>query len=299
MSSVVVVGSVNCDHRLVVADFPAPGQTVMSIESGVGPGGKGANQAVAAARAGAQTTMVACVGDDLPGRDLLAILQQSGVDVSQVLVQPNAPTGAAYVMVNKAGENCIIVSGGANDTLNAQHIEPVLDRLNPGDFVMLQLEIPIYLVEAAIFQAHAHQATVVMNVSPVDERVRPCLGLIDILVVNETELLAVAALLGVIGRDLADTAKVVADRLGNLVVCTTGPQGAMAATGREFWQVPAPATTAVDTTGAGDTFTGYLVAELANGRSLQQALGRAVAAASLSVTREGAIPAIPLAAEVP
>jgi ribokinase len=298
MSSVVVVGSVNCDHRLVVADFPAPGQTIMSIESSLGPGGKGANQAVAVARAGAKTTMVACVGDDIAGRDLLAVLKQAGVDTSRIRVQPNTPTGAAYVMVNKAGENCIIVAPGANETLTAQIADPALDRLQPGDFVMLQLEIPFYLVESAIFKAHAKQATVVMNVSPVDERVRPCLGLIDVLVVNETELLAVAAILGVVGADTAETAKAVAAKLDNLVVCTTGAEGAMAATNKEFWQVAAPAVTAVDTTGAGDTFTGYLVAELAKGTPMQQALGRATAAASLSVTKAGAIPAIPMAAEV-
>ncbi|MDR1237246.1 MAG: ribokinase [Propionibacteriaceae bacterium] len=296
MSEVVVVGSANVDHRLVVADFPAPGQTVKAVEFDTGPGGKGANQAVAAARAGAKTQMIASIGADLAGQSLRQVLSQAGVDITKVQVSPGVPTGAAYVMVNGAGENSIIVAAGANGDLSAAD----LATLSPGDYVLLQLEIPLELVEEAIFKAHSRQAKVVVNVSPVDDRTRPFLGLIDVLLVNELELGQVAELIGLSAAeaDVAVTARAVAKKLGNTVACTLGAKGALLVTGDELLAVDAPRVTAVDTTGAGDTFAGYLVAGLAAGDPIPDVLARAVAAGAIAVTKPGAINAVPLAAEV-
>ncbi|MDR1432335.1 MAG: ribokinase [Propionibacteriaceae bacterium] len=296
MSEVVVVGSANVDHRLLVSEFPAPGQTVKAVEFDMGPGGKGANQAVAAARAGAKTQMIASIGADIAGQSLRQVLSQAGIDIAKVQIQAGTPTGAAYVMVNSAGENSIIVAAGANSALATAD----LATLQSGDYVLLQLEIPLPLVEEAIFKAHSRQAKVVVNVSPADDRMKPFLGLIDVLIVNELELGQVAELidLPVAEVEIADIAKAVAGKLGNTVVCTLGPKGALLVAGDELLAVDAPKVPAVDTTGAGDTFAGYLVAGLAANVPIADALARAVTAGAIAVTKPGAIEAIPFAADV-
>ncbi|MDR1712267.1 MAG: ribokinase [Propionibacteriaceae bacterium] len=298
MGGVVVVGSANLDHRLTMPELPGVGQTVLSTDYALAPGGKGANQAVAAARAGARTRMVAALGEDTAGQRLLAALRESGVDTASVRVSPK-PTGAAFVMVDQRGENQIVVAPGANFELGAADLDRGLAELGPGDFVLLQLEVPGPLIEAAIFTAHRRGARVMLNVSPVLEQARSFLAVSDVLVVNYGELIEVAGMLGMsIDADAPTLATALATRLQNVVVCTLGAGGALAATREQLFEQIAPAVAAVDTTGAGDTFTGYLAAGLAGGQSVAEALSLAVKASAQSVTKPGAIPAIPHLADL-
>ncbi|MCL1838336.1 MAG: ribokinase [Propionibacteriaceae bacterium] len=298
MSNVIVVGSANFDHRLVVASFPASGQTVLAGQSSQGSGGKGANQAVAAARCGARTKMVACLGDDDAGRALLKAMESNLVDTSYVRATSDALTGAAYVMVDATGENSIIVAPGANAQLNSADLDKAFAELSETDYVMLQLEIPLSLVAEAIFKAHSRHAKVAVNVSPVNEEIKPYLGVIDVLIVNEGELRDVAALFNLADDDIEVLATTVASRLGNMLVCTLGASGALVAANNDLTRVEAPKVEVTDTTGAGDAFAGYFVAALATGATVSYALRRAAAAGALAVTKAGALPAMPFASEV-
>jgi len=283
-ASVVIVGSANLDQVFRVRAIPAPGETVLSLGFSTAPGGKGQNQAVAAARAGASTAFIGAVGADAFGGVVRASLVEAGVDVS-LLRTASAPTGTALIAVDDSGENSIIVEAGANALLSGV-TEQDASALRAADYLVMQLEIPLDTVAEAARIASAAATTVVLNAAPVTTLPEALLGDVDILVVNEHE----AALLAH-GRDLADLAPV--------VIVTHGELGAVlhrAGVGDSV--VPAPNVEAVDTTGAGDTFCGALVAALSRGEALEEAVGFAVTAASLSVQRAGAVPSIPFRHEI-
>lgn len=305
MPSVHVVGSLNADQLLEVAAFPGAGETVLGSGMRISAGGKGGNQAVAAARAGAPTTMVGAVGDDAHGRLVRDELSTAGVATGLVRTTAGAHTGLAVVMLEPGGDNRIIVTPGANASLTEADAEAGLAGVAPGDVVLLQLEIPTHVAGHAARAARARGATVVLNAAPAP--VDPdCLapGRIDVLVVNEPEAGAVARLLGLPEHAATpeERAAALAAALDALVVCTMGARGACAAGAggaRSALHVPAVPVVPVDTTAAGDTFTGYLAAALAGGADdLATALARASAAAALAVTRRGAMTSIPERGEV-
>jgi len=294
---VVVVGSVNMDLVVRVERHPRPGETVLGRGHASHPGGKGANQAVAAARLGAAAHMVACVGDDDEGRALLAALRQAGVDVSQVRVGAR-PTGVAFIQVDDAGQNSIVVSPGANAEVSAEDVA-ALD-LAGAAVVMLQLEVPLDTVLAAARAARRAGAAALLNVAPAQPLTAAQLADVTHLLVNEHEA---AVLLG------SDAGRVTADprgaargltALAPVAVVTLGAAGAAwaARDGGEGRQ-PAFPVSVVDTTAAGDAFAGALAARLAAGESeLAAAVRYACAAGSLATAREGAQPSLPTAAEV-
>ncbi|MFD9871625.1 ribokinase [Streptomyces niveus] len=314
-TTVFVVGSLNADQLLEVPAFPAAGETVLASDVLITAGGKGGNQAVAASRAGAAVTMIGALGDDAHGRLVRRALTESGVDTGWVVTADGTHTGTAVVAVEAGGENRIIVASGANARLTRQDVESGLAGAAPGDLVLLQLETPVEVVAHAARFAKERGATVVLNAAPAPADTGCLTTDIDLLVVNEVEMRAVAGLVGADegresresgeggeggdGRDVAGTVLTTSQALECVVVCTTGADGAYVNVGDRVIHIPAVQVTAVDTTAAGDTYTGYLAAALARGESdLPAALATASAAAAVTVTRRGAMASIPYAAEI-
>lgn len=286
---VAVVGSANVDTVVTVDRHPGAGETVLGGDARRTPGGKGANQAVAAARAGgADVALVAAVGSDDGGDLLLGSLAAAGVDVTAVRRVPG-PTGAALIAVTRAGENAIVVAPCANARLR---VDDVAERVVRGaDVVLAQLEVPLDVVAAAA-GARRPGTPLVLNAAPSQPLPDALWQQVDVLVVNEHE----AADLAAAGEDRVDPRVLAARLLGRVpaVVVTLGAAGALVARrGRDVVAVRGAAVHVVDTTGAGDTFCGVLAAELARGADLVAAVRPAVVAGSLAVTRQGAQESVP------
>lgn len=298
MPRVFVVGSINVDLVCRAERQPRPGETLAGTDFATHPGGKGANQAVAAARLGAETWMVGRVGDDGFGGEQMAFLGAQGLRVEHVTRTDGVATGVALIVVAADGENSIVVVPGANG-----RVEPadVAVDFAKGDVVVCQFEIPLPTVEAVLGRARAAGATTILNPAPALRGGASSVALADILVVNESEL---AYFAGCAEPDASDTAAVLAGlrairRDGSqAVVATLGRYGVVALEGaREIALAGHPAKV-VDTTAAGDTFVGALAARTAGGDALEGALSYANLAASICVQRAGAGPSIPTAAEV-
>ena len=268
---VVVVGSMNIDLVTHVERHPRPGETLLGSDLARVAGGKGANQAVAAAAAG-PTAMVAHVGDDAGGHAYRDRLAKLGIDVAHVVVDPDAPSGYALIVVSADGENTIVVAPGANASRRwPQTLRDGLTDLGPGDVVLLQLEIPFDAVGEAVRRAHEAGATVVVNLAPYADLPADVLDRVDVVVVNEHEGAQLAAA-GLTARSL---------------LTTLGPAGATW-DGESRPGVAVPAQQVLDTTGAGDAFCGALCAALAAGASRSAALDAALAAGAAAVRHEGA-----------
>ncbi|MEN3281193.1 MAG: ribokinase [Solirubrobacteraceae bacterium] len=282
---IALVGSINLDVVVGVDRHPVPGETVVGGDRKELPGGKGANQAVAAARLGATVRFVGRVGDDDAGRRLRDGLAAEQVDVAHVLVDPDAPTGMALIAVDGAGENTIVVSPGANSRVSAADVEAARDVLADATVTLAQHEVPEAAVAAAIAGAGG---TVVVNPAPA----RPIVAPVDVLVPNRGELEALAGRAGDpvrLARGL-DAARA--------VVVTLGAEGAVVVEGERVERVPAPTVDAVDTTGAGDAFCGALAQALDSGADLVEAARWAARAAAASVTRPGAQGGLPRRADL-
>ena len=291
-AAVLVLGSANTDVVLAVPAVPAAGETVLATGMARHPGGKGLNQAVAAARAGARTAFLGAVGDDEAGEALARVLADDGVDVA-LLRRVAEPTGTAHIAVQDDGDNAIVVAPGANGTL-VELTDTDLAAVGAARVLVAQLEVPLAGVLAAAIAARAAGTTVVLNAAPAAALPPDLLAVVDVLVVNEHEAAVVAGEHG--------EPEVLAARLLELVpavVITLGGAGALhAARDGERGLTPAPVARVVDTTGAGDTATGVLAARLAGGLPLAGAVRRAVVAGSLAVETAGAVPSIPTAAQV-
>jgi len=292
--SVAVVGSLNLDLVVPVPHHPRPGETVLGSDHFSNPGGKGANQAVAAARLGRRVAMVGCVGGDDAGTDLRASLAAEGVDVDRVVALDDAPTGIALISVDEAGENTIIVSPGANARVDVEAVEGAMDILGSAAVTLLQLEIPVETVAAA---ADSSGGAVVLNPAPGRPVPGGLLAQVDVLVPNLGELGVLSG--GEAPDDLDAAASVASDIDGpDAVVVTLGPEGALVVTRDGSLHVPGVEVKVVDTTAAGDSFCGALADALVRGLELEHAVRWAVTAAALTVTKKGAQPSLPTRAEV-
>ncbi|MFJ8023025.1 ribokinase [Streptomyces sp. NPDC096311] len=291
MTLIAVLGSTNMDLVAYVAKAPQRGETVTGREFRTIPGGKGAGQAVAAAHAGSDVSMIGAVGADTFGSQLRTTLEHSGVDTDH-LRTTEGPSGTAHIVVDDEGGNAIVVIPGANATVD--HLAPGDEALIAGaDALLLQLEIPLAAVLAGAEAARRHGVRTILTPSPVQSLPPELLASIDLLVPNEHEA---AALTGV--TDPHEAAIALLDQVPEVVV-TLGAAGSLyAARGAEPLSVPAPRVTAVDSTGAGDTFVGTLAVALAEGRPMRAALAWASTAASLSVQRVGASPSMPYRSEI-
>ena len=290
--TILVAGSANLDFVVLVHHVPAPGETVLGRSLQTYPGGKGANQAIACARAGgADTRMLLALGSDAYALPVEASLREAGVAL-HVLRSADQPTGTAFIGLADDAENAIIVAPGANATLRAEDF-PSLDGVS---HLLLQLETPLATVAAFARQARAAGVRVVLNAAPAQALPPDLLGNIDLLIVNEAELGVVAGDPGADGDD--DLAARLVRVAVPTVIVTLGALGCVARTGATMLHQPGFAVDPLDTTAAGDTFCGALVAAISQGDALAQALRRACAAAALACTRMGAQPSIPLRAEV-
>ncbi len=294
---VVVVGSVNVDLVVVAPRLPGPGETVTGGDVARHHGGKGGNQAVAAARLGARVAFVGAIGADDFGVAARAALAGEGIDVAY-LATVERPTGVALIVVDEHAENLIAVAPGANGALTAAAAEAALTALavGPGDVVLACREIPTAAVRAALGAARRAGATTVLNPAPADGLEVATLALADVLTPNQTELAAIA---GDLPTEAAARSVLGGVPAGRAILVTLGAAGALLVpAGGAALMIAARPVAPVDTTGAGDTFNGALAAGLAAGRGLAEAAARAVAAAGLSTTRPGARDGMPTAAEL-
>lgn len=292
---IIVVGSINLDLIATVDRLPGPGETVPGSGFSTAPGGKGANQALAAARAGAQVRMVGAVGKDNFAADALDCLKNAMIDLSGV-GETHASTGTALILVGADGENMIAVVPGANASVLPGDLSKAF--MKKGDVVLLQHEIPLATVAAALDMAREAGAVSILNTAPFQAEAAELLAKADVIVANETEFDLYGKALSLDGSDRADRIAAFARRTGRTIIVTLGSEGVMAATRDDFLQVPSLPITPVDTVGAGDTFCGYLAASLGAGLGLEDALRRAAVAGALACLKPGAQPAIPLAKEV-
>jgi ribokinase len=287
---VLVFGSINIDFVTRVERFPSAGETVSGISFAIYPGGKGANQALASARAGAPTRLAGAVGRDAFADAALALLNPAAVDLAGV-ARLEQPTGCAIVLVSDSGENMIVSVPGANAFADPTTIAEAL--LTRSSIVSLQQELPADANDALMRRARRNGSRVVLNASPWRMLLPDTLRWLDYLVVNEVEAASLASAYAwpAAPHDLAQSA---ANAFPGLtIVVTLGSKGALAANGSELLTVKAPSVRVIDTTGAGDAFGGTLVAALDNHASLDDALHRAVAAGSLACSAAGAQPSFP------
>ena len=293
---VIVVGSVNEDLVVTTERLPGPGETVIGGRFAQHHGGKGGNQAVAAARLGARTYIIGAVGDDAFGRAARAALEAEGVDITGLVTLPKEATGVALIVVDEAGENSIAVAGGANAALDSVQVRAALKRLElkKADVVLVGHEIRTGATHEALRVARLAGATTILNPAPAHGLEAPTLELADILTPNEGEL---ATLVGGRGRPSAQAKRLLGPEPGaRAVLVSLGSNGTLLVDGKRGRAMAAPKVDVVDTVGAGDTLNGALAAGLAAGLDLVEASRRAGVAASLAVTRPGARGGMPTAA---
>ncbi|GAA2420430.1 ribokinase [Streptomyces glaucus] len=291
----LVVGSANADLVIGVERRPAAGETVLGSDLAVHPGGKGANQAVAAARLGARTALLARVGDDAHGRLLLDAQRAAGVDTVGVLVG-GAPTGVALITVDPSGDNSIVVSPGANGRLTPADVRAAASLFHASRVVSAQLEIPLETV-VEVVRSLAPGNRFVLNPSPPRPLPGEVLAACDPLIVNEHEAKVILGA-ACVSEEPADWARLLLAKGPRSVVVTLGAQGALAASAEGVVRVPSVPVDAVDTTGAGDAFTAALAWRLGTGATLEEAAAYAARVGAVAVTREGAQESFPTAAEV-
>jgi ribokinase len=290
---VLVVGSLNMDLVVAVPRHPQIGETILSGTFATFPGGKGANQTVAAARMGASVSMIGCVGKDGFGGELLQTLASDGIDTAHISVLDGQATGIALITVDAEGRNTIVVASGANQTLAPRHLAAAREAFSAADVLVLQLETPLETVREAIRMAKQRGMQVVLNPAPAQSLDSDLLSQVDYFIPNEGEAMQVA------GSSTLEEAidKLLKMGVSNLLV-TLGEKGVLAVTKSGRISVPAFSVKAVDTVAAGDAFVGAFSAGLANGMDLGSAIRLANGAAALSVTRHGAQPSLPTRKEV-
>lgn len=298
MIKVCVVGSLNMDLVVKAPHIPRIGETVTGGTFGTYPGGKGANQAVAASRLGAQVAMVGAVGGDAFGRQLLDGLRRDGVDVAHVRTEPDAATGVALITVDAEGHNSIVVASGANLRVTAADIEGARDHIAEAYVVLLQLEIPLDPVIAAARLGHAGHALVCLDPAPAAPVPDELYALVDVIDPNEIEAQVLTGVEVRSGADAARAAEALHARGPRVVVIKMGEKGSFYLSGDGGAHVPAAPVRAVDTTAAGDAFAAALGVALGEGRALPDAVTFATWTAGLKVTRMGAQPSMPLRADV-
>ena len=298
MTRITIVGSLNMDLVVRTPHLPAPGETILGRRFATAPGGKGANQAVAAARLGAPVTMIGRIGADGFGETLAANLKAAGASTERLIIDPDAPTGIALIQVDDGGQNTIVVVAGANGRLTPADIHAAHPAITSAGAVVAQLEVPLAAVEAALRLAHSAQVLTVLNPAPAQTLPDELLAATDILVPNETEA---SQLTGIPVTDWASAeaaAQVLRRRGPRRVVITLGERGALACSDDSVRRVAPFAVQAVDTTAAGDAFVAALAVACAAGRPFDVVWREASAAGALAATKPGAQPSMPTRAEL-
>ena len=300
MKNIVVIGSTNTDMVVKASHLPAGGETVLGGEFLMNAGGKGANQAVAAARYGNRVVFVAKTGNDLFGERVRSSLREDDIVTDYVSIDPLHPSGVALITIDARAENCIVVASGANMYLSTADVDAAREEISAADVVLMQLESPIETVTYAARMAAEAGVKVVLNPAPAPDKPLPeeLMRSLYLITPNRSEA---SRLSGIEVKDLEsarEAAKAILDRGPQSVIITLGGDGSLVYDGQEFTFIEATKVEAVDTTAAGDTFNGVLATMVAEGRNLIDAAREASLAAAISVTRMGAQPAAPTRAEV-
>lgn len=295
---ILVVGSSNTDMVINSPHLPAPGETILGSSFFMNPGGKGANQAVAAARLGGNVTLICKTGNDIFGKQAAGIFENEGIDISCLVEDSNNPSGVALITVDDNAENTIVVASGSNATLSRSDLAHSKNVIENASIVLMQLEIPIDSVLYVAETACAKNVKVILNPAPACSLSDEILKNVSIIVPNETE----AEMLTGIKVDSIDTAKEAAEKLSSkgveTVIITLGPKGALLYHDGKFEHIKSIEVKAVDTTAAGDVFTGAFAVALSEGKALNDAVEFACKAAAISVTRKGAQASAPYKKEL-
>ena len=294
----VVLGSINADHILNLDSFPTPGETVTGNHYQVAFGGKGANQAVAAGRSGADIAFIACTGDDDTGERGRKQLASDNIDIAPVSVINGESTGVALIFVNAEWENVIGIHAGANAALSVALVEAQRDRIAAASALLMQLESPVESVLAAAKIAHQNRTRVALNPAPARELSDELLALVDVITPNETEAEKLTGINVETDEDAARAAQALHAKGIGTVIITLGSRGVWASVNGEGQRIPGFKVKAIDTIAAGDTFNGALMTALLENHPLEQAIRFAHAAAAIAVTRKGAQPSVPWRNEI-
>ncbi|KGA31532.1 ribokinase [Pectobacterium odoriferum] len=294
----VVLGSINADHILNLEQFPRPGETVIGEQYSVAFGGKGANQAVAAGRSGADIAFIACVGEDDIGTRVCQQLSKDNIDVSAVEAISGETTGVALIFVNADAENMIAINAGANAAVSTDYLHRHQQHIIDASALLMQLESPLETVIAAAKLAHEHQTKVILNPAPARELPDELLSLVNMITPNETEAQFLTGITVETEEDAARAAQVLHDKGIETVLITLGSRGVWLSENGQGQRIPGYRVKAVDTIAAGDTFNGALVTALLENKPMSSAVKFAHAAAAIAVTRRGAQPSVPWREEI-
>jgi len=297
-NKILIVGSSNTDMVIKTNHFPAPGETILGGRFLMNAGGKGANQAVAAARLGGMVTFVGKIGDDIFGKQAVQQLEDEGINVDYVAVDPENPSGVALITVDKKGENSIVVAPGSNGTLSSADFDKAIAELNESEFVLMQLEIPIPTVEHVAAMAAEKQKKVILNPAPAALLSDELLKNLYLITPNETEAELLTGIKVTDQKSALLAASALHEKGVEIVIITMGSAGAFLLADNESEIISAPKVEAVDTTAAGDTFNGALVVALSEGKTIQESIAFANKAAAISVTRIGAQSSVPFRKEI-
>ncbi|GAB4571873.1 MAG: ribokinase [Anaerolineae bacterium] len=293
---ITVLGSYNTDLVTFTPRMPRPGETILGTGFKTGPGGKGSNQAVAAARAGAAVTFVGRIGTDMFGDMALNVWQEAEILTDHVIRSDDAPTGVASIIVDENGENMIVVASGANWLVSAEDVERALPAIQKSAVFLTQLETPLESVRRGLELARASGLITILNPAPAQKLAPELLTLVDILTPNQTEAEIIS---GIPSTNAENACKALRDRGANTIVMTLGAEGVLLYDDNGPQHFPAfKVEQVVDTTGAGDAFNGALAVALAEGRALPDAIRFAAATGALSVTRPGATDSMPYRPEI-
>lgn len=297
-AKLVVLGSINADHILNINQFPQPGETVIGQQYKVAFGGKGANQAVAAGRSGADIAFIACVGADDIGERIRQQLATDRIDTQPIEAIADSTTGVALIFVNAEGENVIGIDAGANAAVTPDYLNRYRQRVIDADALLMQLESPLETVIAAAKLAKQHQTQVILNPAPACELPEELLAMIDMITPNETEAQRLTGIAVNNDADAERAANILHDKGIGCVIITLGSRGVWLSENGKGKLVPGFKVKAVDTIAAGDTFNGALVTALLEGKVMSDAVRFAHAAAAIAVTRPGAQPSVPWREEI-
>jgi ribokinase len=296
-SKIIVIGSANTDMVVKAAKLPLPGETVMGGKFFMNAGGKGANQAVAAARLGGNVTLVTKVGNDIFGKQTVEGLQKDHINTDYIFIDDEAPSGTALIILNQEGENSIVVAPGANANLLPSDIEKV-EEVSDAEIILMQLEIPLETIEFVAKKAKANNQKIIINPAPAQSLSDELLNGLFLITPNETEANLLTGITVIDEETASQAAKIFLNKGVENVIITLGKEGAYFENATLKLKIPAPIVKALDTTAAGDTFSGAIAVALVEQMDWAQAISFAIQAASVSVTRLGAQASVPYRNEI-